>query len=204
MKLRSDEMRRISCQHPALLGVGGISADDLNKPLVLVHSNAGYSHAGSFHLDSLVEQVMIGVREAGGTPFKYTTTDVCDGVSQGHDGMNYVLASREYIADLIEIYVQSHRFDAAVLISSCDKALPAAMIAAARMKDDIPVVIVPGGSSDVGSRYLMCGSIGIISGLVASGASPETELKFVQRHSLPCVGACQFMGHEESVPFKFA
>lgn len=194
MELRSNEMRRVSCQHPALLGVGGILWDDLSKPLILVHSNAGYSHAGSFHLDALVEQAMIGVREAGGTPFKYTTTDVCDGVSQGHDGMNYVLASRDYIAGMIEIYVQAHRFDAAVLISSCDKALPAAMIAAARLKDDIPVVVVPGGSSDIGSHYLMSGSIGIASSRVAAGALSPEELELVQKHSIPCVGACQFMG----------
>jgi len=194
MELRSNEMRRVSAQHPALLQTGGVSRADLNRPLILVHSNAGHSHGGSFHLDSLVEQAMIGVREAGGTPFKYTTTDVCDGIAQGHDGMNYVLLSREYIAGLIEIYVQSHRFDGAVLISSCDKALPAALIAAARLKDEIPVVIVPGGSSEIGSSYLMSGSIGLASVKVDSGLLPPEELGFVQRQAIPCVGACQFMG----------
>jgi len=194
MELRSDEMRRVSAQHPALLQTGGVSRTDLSKPLILVHSNAGHSHGGSFHLDSLVEQAMMGVREAGGTPFKYTTTDVCDGIAQGHDGMNYVLPSRDYIAGLIEIYVQSHRFDGAVLISSCDKALPAALIAAARLKDDIPVVVVPGGSSEVGSNYLMSGSIGLTSVKVDSGSLPLEELEFVQRQAIPCVGACQFMG----------
>ena len=194
MELRSNEMRRVSAQHPALLQTGGVSRADLNRPLILVHSNAGHSHGGSFHLDSLVEQAMIGVREAGGTPFKYTTTDVCDGIAQGHDGMNYVLLSREYIAGLIEIYVQSHRFDGAVLISSCDKALPAALIAAARLKDEIPVVIVPGGSSEIGSSYLMSGSIGLASVKVDSGSLPPEELGFVQRQAIPCVGACQFMG----------
>jgi len=194
MELRSNEMRRVSAQHPALLQTGGVSRADLNRPLILVHSNAGHSHGGSFHLDSLVEQAMIGVREAGGTPFKYTTTDVCDGIAQGHDGMNYVLLSREYIAGLIEIYVQSHRFDGAVLISSCDKALPAALIAAARLKDEIPVVLVPGGSSEIGSSYLMSGSIGLASVKVDSGSLPPEELGFVQRQAIPCVGACQFMG----------
>lgn len=194
MELRSSEMRRVSAQHPALLQTGGVSRADLNRPLILVHSNAGHSHGGSFHLDSLVEQAMIGVREAGGTPFKYTTTDVCDGIAQGHDGMNYVLLSREYIAGLIEIYVQSHRFDGAVLISSCDKALPAALIAAARLKDEIPVVVVPGGSSEIGSSYLMSGSIGLASVKVDSGSLPPEELEFVQRQAIPCVGACQFMG----------
>jgi dihydroxy-acid dehydratase len=108
--------------------------------------------------------------------------------------MNYVLASREYIAAMIELYVQSHRFDGAVLISSCDKALPAAMVAAARLKDEIPAVVVPGGSSDIGAGYLMSGSIGIASSRVAAGVAPAEELELAQRHSIPCVGACQFMG----------
>jgi dihydroxy-acid dehydratase len=194
MRLRSSEMREVSCQCPSLLGVGGISKADLSKPLILVLSNAGHSHAGSFHLDSLVEQAMIGVREAGGTPFKFTVTDVCDGVSMAHDGMNYVLASREYIANMIETYLQAHRFDGAVLISSCDKALPAAMIAAARLKDEIPVVIVPGGSSDIGPDYLMSGSIAPASARVAAGLLPSQELDYIQNHAIPCVGACQFMG----------
>lgn len=194
MKLRSEEMRQVCYHHPALLGVDGFSKDDLEKPLIVVISNAGQSHPGSFHLDWLVEQALIGVREAGGTPFKYTITDVCDGISQGHDGMNYVLASREYIASMIEIYIQSHRFDGAVLISSCDKSLPAAMIAAARLKDEIPVLILPGGSSDIGTCYLMSGSIGPASAQVASGILPREELAFIQRHAIPCVGACQFMG----------
>jgi dihydroxy-acid dehydratase len=137
---------------------------------------------------------MIGVREAGGAPFKYTTTDVCDGVSQGHDGMNYVLASREYIAAMLEIYVQSHRFDGAIFISSCDKALPAALIAAARLKDEIPVVVVPGGSSDVGASYLMCGSVGPAAARVEGGLLSHDELEFMRSHCIPCVGACQFMG----------
>jgi len=160
----------------------------------VVISNAGQSHTGSFHLDGLVEQALIGVREAGGTPFKYTITDVCDGISQGHDGMNYVLASREYIASMIEIYVQTHRFDGAVIVSGCDKSLPAAMLAAARLKDDIPVVILPGGSSDIGPNYLMSGAIGPTSAQVVSGILPKEELAFAQRHAIPCMGTCQFMG----------
>ncbi len=194
MKLRSEEMLKVSYQHPALLGVGGFTREDFEKPLIAVISTAGHSHAGSFHLDSLGEQAMIGIREAGGTPFKYTVTDVCDGIAQAHDGMNYVLASREYIASMIEIYVQTNRFDGAVLIASCDKALPATMIAAARLKDEIPVVILPGGSSDIGACYLMSGHIGTSSAQVVSGILPQEELEFAQRHAIPCVGACQFMG----------
>ncbi len=192
--LRSDVLRQIAFGTPALYQAMGFSRQDFAKPLILVHSNAGESHPGSYHLDRLVEQVRIGVRESGGCPFKYATTDVCDGVAQGHDGMNYVLASREYIAGMIEIYAKAQAFDGAVLISSCDKAIPAALITAARLKQDIPVVIVPGGSGDVGAGYLMCGSMGIAYAQVKAGLADPEELKYVQDHSLLCEGACQFMG----------
>lgn len=193
-RLRSDIIRQTAPETVSLCQSGGFSREDFAKPLILVHSNAGDSHSGSYHLDRLVEQAKIGVREFGGAPFKYTTTDVCDGIAQGHDGMNYVLASREYIAGIIEIYVQTNMFDGAVLISSCDKALPAALIAAARLKDEIPVVVAPGGSGGIGSAYLMSGSIGVTCARVAAGLLPPAELTYVQDHSLPCEGACQYMG----------
>ncbi len=194
MKLRSDIMRQTAPEALALYQSIGFSREDFAKPLILVHSNAGESHSGSYHLDRLVEQAKMGIRELGGSPFKYTTTDICDGVAVGHDGMNYVLASREYIAGMIEIYVQAPVFDGAVLISSCDKALPAALIAAARLKDEIPVVIAPGGSGGIGCAYLMSGSIGVTYARVTAGLLPPEELAYVQDHSLPCEGACQYMG----------
>lgn len=193
-RLRSDIMRQVAPEAVSLCQSGGFSREDFAKPLILVHSNAGDSHSGSYHLDRLVEQVKIGVREFNGAPFKYTTTDICDGIAQGHDGMNYVLASREYIAGMIEIYVQTRMFDGAVLISSCDKALPAALIAAAGLKDEIPVVIVPGGSNNMGPRYLMHGMVGVTHAQVKAGFSCPEELIYVQDHSLPCEGACQYMG----------
>ncbi|MEA3253339.1 MAG: dihydroxy-acid dehydratase, partial [Chloroflexota bacterium] len=135
-----------------------------------------------------------GIRQLSGTPFKFTTTDICDGIAQGHDGMNYVLASREYIAGMIEIYAQAHAFDGAVLISSCDKALPAALIAAARLKNEIPVVVVPGGSNEAGPCYMMEGMVGMASAQVKAGLLNSGELSYIQDHTLPCDGACQFMG----------
>jgi len=194
MKLRSDVMRGAAPEAVAIYQSGGFSRQDFAKPLILVHSNAGESHSGSYHLDRLVEQTKMGIRELGGAPFKYTTTDICDGVATGHDGMNYVLASRESVAGMIEIYVQGHMFDGAVLTSSCDKAVPAALIAAARLKDEIPVVIVPGGSMDIGCTYLMSGAIGVTYARVKAGFLNCGELSFVQDHSLPCEGACQYMG----------
>jgi dihydroxy-acid dehydratase len=192
--LRSDVLWREAPQTPSLYQAGGFTREDLEKPLILVHSNFGESHAGSYHLGGLVEQARTGVSERGGTPFRFTTTDVCDGIAQGHDGMNYILASREFIAGMIEIYVQAHRFDGAILMSSCDKSLPAALMATARLKDEIPAVVLPGGSSDTGPSYLMEGSIGVACAQVKAGLLQPEELSYVQDYSLPCAGACQFMG----------
>lgn len=194
MALRSDSLRKNAPEALALYLSGAATEADYSKPLILVHSTFGQSHSGSYHLDRLVEQSILGIHEAGGAAFSFTTTDLCDGVATGHDGMNYVLPSREYIAGMIEAYVQGHAFDGAVLTASCDKALPAALIAAARLKADIPVVLVPGGSGGIGSCYLLSGDIAQSFARVEAGLETADDLRYVQRHSLPCVGACQYMG----------
>jgi len=166
----------------------------LKKSHILMFSTASEAHPGSYHLDRLVEQTRLGVAIAGGTGFKHTTSDVCDGIAQGHDGMNYPLASREFIASMIEIYANTHQFDGAVLICSCDKGLPATLIASARLKDFMPIVVLPGGSNEPGPCYLMEGDVGKGHGQVQAGLLSKEEFAFVQDHTLPCDGACQFMG----------
>jgi dihydroxy-acid dehydratase len=194
MALRSDSIRRNAPEALPLYLSGAITEEDFDKPLILVHSTFGQSHSGSYHLDRLVKQATLGIHEAGGAAFNFTTTDLCDGIATGHDGMNYILPSREYIAGLIEAYVQGHAFDGAVLVTSCDKAMPAALIAVARLKGEIPAVIVPGGSGGIGSCYLLSGDIAKSFARVEAGMEPTSELLHVQRHSLPCEGACQYMG----------
>ncbi|MBN1856871.1 MAG: dihydroxy-acid dehydratase [Dehalococcoidia bacterium] len=194
MERRSDLLKACSPQVPSLYAPGGFTRDDLSKPHILLHSTQGEAHPGSYHLGKLVEQARLGISIAGGTAFKYTTSDVCDGIAQGHDGMNYPLASREFIASMIEIYANTHAVDGAVLISSCDKGLPACLVAAARLKDALPVVIVPGGSNEPGPCYLMEGDVGKGHGQVQAGMMKPEEFSFIQDHTLPCDGACQFMG----------
>lgn len=194
MALRSDSIRNNSPEALALYLSGAATEDDFARPLILVHSTFGQSHSGSYHLDRLVRQSSIGVHEAGGAAFNFTTTDLCDGIATGHDGMNYILPSREFIAGIIEAYVQGHAFDGAVLIASCDKAVPAALIAVSRLKGDIPAVIVPGGSGGIGSCYLMSGDLATTFARVQAGMETPGDLLHVQRHSLPCEGACQYMG----------
>ena len=194
MKKRSDVIQACSPQVPSLYAPAGYTRDDLAKPHIMVHSTAGEAHPGSYHLDRLVQQARLGVEIAGGTAFKYTTSDICDGIAQGHDGMNYPLASREFIASMIEIYANAHMFDGAILMSSCDKGLPGCLVAAARLKDSLPVAVVPGGSNEQGPCYLMEGDVGKGHGQVKAGTLDTEEFAFIQDHTLPCDGACQFMG----------
>ncbi len=194
MEKRSDVIHACSPQVPSLYAPAGFTREDLAKPHIMVHSTAGEAHPGSYHLDRLVEQARLGVEIAGGTAFKYTTSDICDGIAQGHDGMNYPLASREFIASMIEIYANTHMFDGVVLMSSCDKGLPGCLVAAARLKDAVPVIVVPGGSNEAGPCYYMEGDVGKGHGQVKAGTLDPEEFNFIVDHTLPCDGACQFMG----------
>ncbi len=99
--LRSQELRKIAPElDPLRLGTGW-KEEDLSKPQIMIESTFGDSHPGSGHLLELVEKVREGVAEAGGHGARYFTTDICDGEAQGHDGINYSLASRDMIANMI-------------------------------------------------------------------------------------------------------
>jgi len=128
---------------PLLIGTGW-AQEDLEKPQILLESTAGDSHPGSRHLNSLVEAGGRGVYKAGGKPAAYTVTDICDGLATGHGGMNYSLVSRDLMAGMIEVHARSLPFDAMVLFSSCDKAVPAHLMAMAGL--NIPCMHVCGGS----------------------------------------------------------
>lgn len=108
------------------------------------------------HLNILVEEVRKGVAEAGGFGARYFCTDICDGESQGTDGINYSLASREMIANMIEIHANATPFDAGVYLSSCDKGMPGNLIGLARV--NIPAVVVPGGTMNAGPEMLTLGT----------------------------------------------
>ncbi|VFS39705.1 dihydroxy-acid dehydratase [Salmonella enterica subsp. enterica serovar Typhimurium] len=101
------------------------SKEDVNKLQVLVDDCYGESHPGSFHLNQLGDEAVLGVHESGGRAVRHHVTDICDGWGQGHDGMNYILASREAIANMVEIHASVVPYDAGILISSCDKSIPA-------------------------------------------------------------------------------
>lgn len=166
--------------------------EDLKKPQILIEDVFGDSHPGSSHLDSLTEQVGIGIYEKGGRPAKYHVTDVCDGCAQGHNGMNFVLASREVICDMIEIHASFVPWDGLVLISSCDKSIPAHLKAAARL--DLPTIFVPGGSMRPAPYMSTSIKAGEISLRQKREGISENEVRAFKLTGCPSVGACQFLG----------
>lgn len=190
--LRSQAARQAAPEAEALrLGVGW-TREDLDRPHVLVEAVAGDSHPGSVHLSRAVEAAVLAARRAGGAPARYTCTDMCDGIAQGTDGMDYSLLSRDLIAGVTEMHARSGHFDAVILISSCDKAVPAHLMAAARL--DLPAVHVPGGSMAAGRGDVTVDQIGEISAKMRRGELTVAEYRNWADHAVPSCGACAFMG----------
>ena len=111
--------------------------------------------------DKLVEEARKGIRDAGGYGARYFCTDMCDGESQGTDGINYSLVSREMIANMIEIQANATPFDGGVFIASCDKGMPGNLIGMARV--NLPSVVIPGGTMAAGPKLLTLNELGVYS-----------------------------------------
>ena len=176
---------------PLRMGMGW-TVEDLSKPQIMVESTFGDSHPGSAHLLELAEQAVQGVAEAGGRAARYFATDICDGMAQGHDGINYSLASRDTIANLIEIHAGATPFDGGVFVASCDKAVPAHLMGIGRI--NMPSVLVTGGVMNAGPGLLTLEQIGIYSAQCARGEITQEQLEWYKQHACPSCGACSFMG----------
>jgi dihydroxy-acid dehydratase len=192
MEQKCRNVRKLWAQVDALRMGMNWTEDDIEKPQILIDDVFGESHPGSSHLDTLSDEASIGVYERGGRPAKNHVTDVCDGWAQGHDGMNYILASREAIADMVELHASVVPWDGMILISSCDKSIPAHLIAAARL--DIPTIHIPGGSMRSGPGISTSGLAGPISDKDKKGLLKPGELRNYKLTGCPTCGACQFMG----------
>ncbi len=192
MEYESQKIRKTAPEmDPLRMGMGWTS-EDLEKPQILIESTFGDSHPGSAHLLALVEEARRGVNETGGKAARYFATDICDGMAQGHDGMNYSLPSRDVIANLIEVHAKATVFDAGVFIASCDKAVPAHLMAIGRI--NIPAIVVTGGVMDAGPDLLTLEQIGAYSAMYKRGEISEEELTYYKQHACPSCGACSFMG----------
>jgi dihydroxy-acid dehydratase len=128
---------------PPLLHGCGYSQSDLARPRIGIANTWTELNPGHVHLDGIAGKVREGLRNAGLTPFGFNTIAPCDGISEGHEGMRYILPAREVIADSVEIMAKVNRLQGLVLIGSCDKIVPGLLMAAARI--DIPSIIITGG-----------------------------------------------------------
>ena len=190
--LRSQKYRELSPELDPLRLGSGWKVEDLSKPQVIIESTFGDSHPGSAGLFELVEEARKGVAEAGGHGARYFTTDICDGEAQGHDGINYSLASRDAIANMIEIHANATPFDAGVFVASCDKGMPAHLMAVGRL--DIPSVVVTGGVMDAGPDLLTLEQLGMYSAQYERGEISREQLDYYKCNACPSCGACSFMG----------
>ena len=192
MNLKSQETRRLAPEmDPLRMGMGW-TAQDLEKPQVLIESTYGQSHPGSAHLLQFAQEAAKAADAAGAKSALYFATDMCDGMSQGHDGGNYSLVSRDTIANLIEIHANATTFDAGVFIASCDKSVPAQLMAIGRI--NIPSIVVTGGVMEAGPDLLTLEQIGKYSAMFQRGEIPEEQFTFYKHHACPSCGACSFMG----------
>ncbi|WP_022763347.1 dihydroxy-acid dehydratase [Butyrivibrio sp. AD3002] len=192
MELKSQQMRKMAPElDPLRIGTGWKN-EDLSKPQIFVESSYGDSHPGSVHLKVLMEEVLRGVSEKGGHGARYFCTDMCDGESQGTDGINYSLASREMMVGMIEIQANATPFDAGVYLASCDKSVPGNLMGMLRV--DIPSVFVPGGVMKAGPEMLTLEQLGMYSAKYERGEIGEDKLNWAKANACPGCGACSFIG----------
>ena len=194
--MRSDAMKKgpQRAQHRALLYSMGYTRREVEQPIVGVVNAYNQIIPGHVHLDTLVDAVVRGVAMAGGTPVVFPAIGICDGLTMGHNGMRYVLASREHIADSVEIMATAHPFDALVLVTNCDKITPAMMMAALRL--DIPAVVLSGGpmlAGDWQGRETDLTTVWEGVGQVAAGTMTEEEMAELEEVCCPGCGSCAGM-----------
>jgi len=190
--LRSQKARAKGYEVDALRLGCGWSHEDLSRPLALVESCYGHSHPGSIHLDLVTQKAYDALLQAGVRPANYFCTDVCDGITQGTDAMRLSLASREVIAHAAELHGTSAHADGALFVSSCDKAIPGHLIAAARL--NLPTVFALGGVMSHGASFRTLESVVDIQRRLKQGEVEEATRDAFCGDACPTAGACAFMG----------
>jgi len=169
----------------------GFTDDDLRKPLIGVANTWIETMPCNFHLRRLSAKVKEGIRAAGGTPMEFNTIAISDGETMGTEGMRASLVSREVIADSIELVCRGQLFDAVVCVVGCDKTIPAAAMALARM--DLPGLILYGGTIAPGSyrgKDVTIQDVYEAIGANAAGKITDQELRELEDVACPGAGAC--------------
>ena len=182
--------------HRALYKSMGYSDHDLDRPLIGVANSWNRVVPGHYNLQLVSDYVKQGIFQAGGTPVEFGVIAPCDGIANGHNGMHYILPSRDLIANDIEMMVEAHRLDAVVLLGSCDKIVPGMLMAAARL--DIPAILVAGGPMEGGcefdNRPSDITSVTEAYGMLKSGKIDEKTFAKLEDSTGPTCGSCSFLG----------
>ncbi len=183
--------------HRSLMKAMGYTDREISQPLIGIANSANELIPGHMHLDNIVKAVKSGISMAGGTPMEFSTIGVCDGIAMNHTGMHYSLASRELIADSIEVTATAHPFDAIVLVPNCDKIIPGMLMAAARL--NIPAIFISGGPMLPGkhpeNKETKIDLVTVFEavGAVQSGKMTETQLLDIENSACPTCGSCAGM-----------
>lgn len=180
-----------SAPHRAMLRAMGLTDEDIAKPLVGVATCWNEAAPCNIKLADIAQFVKKGVKEAGATPREFCTITVTDGIANGHEGMRSSLASREVIADSVELTMRGHCYDALVGLAGCDKSLPGMMMVMARL--NLPSVFLYGGTILPGKYKDKDADIITVFEAVGEhsvGKISDEELYACECGALPGAGAC--------------
>ncbi len=191
--MRSDNITKgmQRAPHRSLLRACGVTDDEMDRPFIGVANSFTDIVPGHIHLKQIADAVKLGISQAGGVPFEFSTMAICDGMAMNHEGMRYSLASREIVADTVESMAQAHSLDALVLLPTCDKIVPGMLMAAARL--DIPSIVVTGGPMLPGEyKGEAVDRIDVFEavGQVSAGKMSEEELDELEHCACPGAGSC--------------
>jgi dihydroxy-acid dehydratase len=194
--MRSDLMKKglEKAPHRSLFKAMGYTDKEIAQPLIGIANSANEIIPGHIHLNEIAKAVKTGIQSSGGTPVEFGTIGVCDGIAMHHAGMKYSLASRELIADSIEVMAMAHPFDGLVLVTNCDKITPGMLMAALRL--NIPAIVISGGPMMSGRKNRKPTDVITVFeavGKVKSGKMNEEELKDLVDVACPGCGSCAGM-----------
>ena len=184
----------LNAPHRSLYHALGMTAEEMDKPMIGIVSSYNEIVPGHMNLDKIVEAVRMGVAMAGGNPVVFPAIAVCDGIAMGHVGMKYSLVTRDLIADSTEAMALAHGFDALVMVPNCDKNVPGLLMAAARL--NIPTVFVSGGpmlAGRVGGKKRSLSSMFEAVGQYNAGKLDEAGLDEFECNVCPTCGSCSGM-----------
>jgi dihydroxy-acid dehydratase len=178
----------------ALYRAMGFGDADFKKPLIGIANSWGETNPGHFHLRQLADWVKEGVHAAGGMPVEFNVPAPCDGIAQG-PGMHYVLPLRDVIAASVELMAGANRFDGLVMLGTCDKIIPALLMAAARL--DLPTILVTGGPmapAEYDGQTLVLSDVKEAMGRYKAGLISAETFYEIECRACGGPGACAFMG----------